>query len=86
MYDFWCSIRLKDVDGTEKTWKLPESNHKFNYYQSEGLAFEADEIRKVIRAGKLWSDKLTPQESLDIAYVEEEIRKQIGVRFPEDTF
>jgi len=84
LIDFWCPISLIDVDGTEKTWPLPEAKHEFNFNNSCGLRYEAEEARKCIRAGKIQSESVSHNESLVIAHIEDEIRKQIGVRYPED--
>lgn len=46
--------------------------------------YEAEEVRKCIRAGKKESEHVTHNESLTIARIEDEIRKQIGVKYPED--
>lgn len=81
---FWCPPSLTDVDGTEKQWPLPEAKHDFNFINSCGLRYEADEVRKCIRDGKTESENVTHNESLLIAHIEDEIRKQIGVKYPED--
>jgi len=73
---FWCPTSIVDVDGTEKTWPLSNPKH--------GLRFEAEEARKCIRAGKIQSESVSHDESLLIAHIEDEIRKQIGVQYPED--
>lgn len=72
------------MDGTEKTWPLPEARFDFNFINSCGLRYEADEVRKCIREGKKWSDLVTHNDSLLIARIEDEIRRQIGVKFTED--
>ena len=81
---FWCPPSLIDVDGTEKQWPLPEAKHDFNFINSCGLRYEADEVRKCIRDGKTESENVTHNESLLIAHIEDEIRMQIGVKYPED--
>lgn len=72
------------MDGTEKTWPLPQAKLEFNFINSAGLSYEAEETRKCIRAGKKESELVTHNESLIIARIEDEIRKQIGVKYPED--
>lgn len=81
---FWCPISIIDVDGTEKTWPLPDAKYEFNFINSAGLRYEADEARKCIRDGKKQSDNVSHNESLIIARIEDDIRKQIGVKYPED--
>lgn len=73
-----------DVDGTEKTWPLPQANFAFNFVNGAGMRYEVEEIGKCIRAGKKESEHVTHNESLLIARIEDEIRKQIGVKYPED--
>lgn len=81
---FWCATTITDVDGTEKSWPLPEARYNFNSTNSSGLRYEADEVRKCIREEKKQSAYISHYESLLIARVEDEIRKQIGVKYPED--
>ena len=81
---FWCPPSIIDVDGSEKTWPLPQAKLEFNFINSSGLRYEAEEARKCIRAGKKESEHVTHNESLIIARIEDEIRKQIGVKYPED--
>lgn len=81
---FWCPPSVIDVDGNEKTWPLPKATQHFNYPNSCGLRYEADETRKCIRAGKTESEHVTHNDSLIIARIQDEIRKQIGVKYPED--
>lgn len=68
----------------EKSWPLPEAKYAFNYMNSCGLRYEADEVRKCIRDDKIESDFVTHNESLLIAHIEDEIRKQIGVVYSMD--
>jgi dihydrodiol dehydrogenase / D-xylose 1-dehydrogenase (NADP) len=68
-----------------KEWKLPKHKlGKFNFHNSAGLRYEAEEMRKCISAGLLECEVVTHQESLTIARIQDEIRRQIGVKFPED--
>lgn len=81
---WWCSTTITDVDGKEKEWPLPEAKHEFNYPNSCGLRYEADEVRKCIRAGKKECEYVNHNESLLIARTLDEIRKQIGVEYAAD--
>lgn len=81
---FWCPTSIIDVDGTEKTWPLPEAKYEFKYMNSAGLRYEAEEARKCIRDGKKQSDNVSHNESLVIARIQDEIRKQIGVKYSAD--
>lgn len=74
-----------DVDGTEKTFtELPKGKYEFNYLNSGGFIYEVEEVRKCIRAGKIESEFISHDESLQIARIEDEIRKQIGVKYDAD--
>lgn len=77
-------MSLIDIDGQVKTWPLPEAKFSFNFTNSCGLRYEADEVRKCIRDGKTESDVISHNESLTIAGIQDEIRRQIGVVFSED--
>lgn len=73
-----------DVDEIEKTWPLPDAKYPFNSTNSCGLRYEAEEVRKCIRESLKESEHISHKESLLIAHIEDEIRKQIGVKYPED--
>lgn len=81
---FSCPTTIIDVDGSEKSWPLPKATHDFNFPNSCGFIYEADEIRKCIRAGKKESDFVTHNDSILIARLMDEIRKQIGVKYADD--
>ncbi|XP_031842110.1 trans-1,2-dihydrobenzene-1,2-diol dehydrogenase isoform X2 [Nomia melanderi] len=80
---FWCPIKVEFPDRTVE-FSLPENNQKFNFINSVGLRYEADEVRKCILKGVIESPKVPHSASLLIAQLEDEIRKQVGVVFPED--
>lgn len=72
------------MDGNEKSWPLPKAKHEFYYPNSCGLRYEAIEIKRCIRAGLTECQTVSHSDSLGIARVEDEIRKQIGVRYEAD--
>lgn len=84
LHDFWCPISMTDIDGSLKEFPLPKAKHSFNFPNSCGLRYEAEEARKCINAGLLECETVTHNESILISHIQDEIRKQIGVRFPED--
>ena len=61
---------------TKKTEHFP---HPF---QGKGFIFEIEECLKCIHAGKLASDLWSWQNSLDLIQICDDIRKQIGLRYP----
>lgn len=79
-----CPTEVLDVDGSVKSWPLPKTKHKLTSTNISGLRYELDEVRKCIRASKIESEFATHNESLVIARIEDEIRRQIGVKFAED--
>lgn len=78
------SIHLIDIDGQSKNWTLAEAKYKFNFRNNFGLTYEAEEVRKCIRSGLLQSSIMSHDDSLTIARIEDEIRKQIGVVYEAD--
>jgi len=57
---------------------LPENNGKFCYPNSQGLLYEADEVRRCLQEGLTESPYMPLEESKVFAYIIEEIRRQIG--------
>lgn len=82
--DFWCPLKLTDVDGSIKTWELPKARYDFLLHNSAGLRFEAEEVRQLINEGLIESPSVTHDESLRIVRVQDKLRKLLGVRFEED--
>uniref|UniRef100_A0A182QFW5 Trans-1,2-dihydrobenzene-1,2-diol dehydrogenase n=1 Tax=Anopheles farauti TaxID=69004 RepID=A0A182QFW5_9DIPT len=84
LHDFWCPLKLTDTDGKVREDNLPAAQHPFNFQNSCGLRYEAEEVRQCIGAGRLQSTSVPHAESLLIAHIQDEIRKQVGVVFPAD--
>ncbi|XP_017789689.1 PREDICTED: trans-1,2-dihydrobenzene-1,2-diol dehydrogenase-like [Habropoda laboriosa] len=81
--NFWCPTTVELPSGTVNV-PLPKGEHQFNFVNSAGLRYEADEARKCILAGLTESSKVPHSLSLLIAELEDEIRRQVGVTYPED--
>lgn len=81
---FFSLFSIVDVDGSEKSWPLPEGKYDFKYPDCRGCKYEAEEIRKQIRSGKTQSDYITQNDSLLLVRIMDEIRKQIGVKYAAD--
>lgn len=64
------------ADGEELTIPCPVDGNGYNY--------EAEEVGRCIRSGKLESDIMPLDETLSIMEVMDQIRKQIGLRYPAD--
>ncbi|XP_076394793.1 trans-1,2-dihydrobenzene-1,2-diol dehydrogenase isoform X2 [Megachile rotundata] len=80
---FWCPPTVDLPSGTVNA-PLPEAKHKFNFINSAGLRFEAEEARNCILKGLIESPKVSHDMSLLIARLEDEIRREVGVVYPED--
>lgn len=50
--------------------------------ESRGMHFQALEVEACIRAGKLQSQRMSLDESVEIMETMDEIRRQVGVRYP----
>lgn len=85
LHDFWCPLKVTDVDGSKKSWSLPKGLYEFNLQNSSGLRFEAEEARRCIIEGDIVSPFVPHLESILIAHIEDTIRKQLGVKFDEDS-
>lgn len=72
------------VNGVEKVFPLPENNGKFNYTNSPGLAYEADEVKRCIREGKLESEAMSHEDTLELARLVDKVKSDIGLVFPAD--
>lgn len=83
--DFWCPTSLIEINGKEKHLEFySDPNGKYNYQNSEGLRFQAQAARECIKNRLIGSSRMSHTESLLIARIEDEIRKQINVKYPED--
>lgn len=80
---FWCPVTAELPSGKIKI-ELPKAPHQFNFINSAGLRFEAAEARACLQAGLKESPKVSHAESLMIAELEDELRRQIGVVYPQD--
>lgn len=74
------------INGETKEIPLIKNTRKFYYNQSTapGLAYEAAAARKLILAGKIESDSISHEESIQLAWLMDTFRKQIGVTYPAD--
>ena len=66
--------------------------HEFKYpdpilplvYGSTALCYQANEVRKCIKSGLLESTRMSHNDSLTISKIQNEIRKQVGVKYDAD--
>uniref|UniRef100_A0A5F9C5F0 Dihydrodiol dehydrogenase n=1 Tax=Oryctolagus cuniculus TaxID=9986 RepID=A0A5F9C5F0_RABIT len=80
----WCPTELV-VNKERKEFPLaPEENKKFNYRNGMGMSYEAQHVRDCLRKGLKESPVIPLAESQLLADILEEVRKAIGVTFPQD--
>lgn len=84
LFDFWCPLKIIDVDGSIKTWELPTARYDFLLKNSAGLAYEAEDARQLINSKIMESPTVTHEESLTISRVQDKLRKLLGVHFDQD--
>lgn len=81
---YCCPLSLIEPDCNIRTWWIPETEKYSNATNScnyLGLRYEADEAAKCIRAKSIYSGVLSHDEMILIARIQDEIRRQIGVRY-----
>ncbi|XP_049837348.1 trans-1,2-dihydrobenzene-1,2-diol dehydrogenase-like isoform X2 [Schistocerca gregaria] len=78
--NFWCPTRVAAPDKTSD-FILPTASKAFNFINSAGLRYEAMEVRRCLREGLLESPKITHDESILLAELEDELRKILGVKY-----
>ncbi|KAL0271189.1 UNVERIFIED_CONTAM: hypothetical protein PYX00_008361 [Menopon gallinae] len=81
---FWCPTSMT-IQGKKFGIQLPAiDSGEFKHINSAGLRYEATEVRKCLMNGSKESSVMPWSESLLIAEIEDEIRRQIGVVFTQD--
>uniref|UniRef100_A0A8C5WKC6 Trans-1,2-dihydrobenzene-1,2-diol dehydrogenase n=1 Tax=Leptobrachium leishanense TaxID=445787 RepID=A0A8C5WKC6_9ANUR len=79
----WCPTSVI-LNGQETTFPLPPSTKATNFTNSMGLSYEAEHVRQCLRKGLKESPYMTWADSELLAGIMEEVRKQLGVTFPQD--
>jgi len=80
---FWCPPSM-DVNGVREEFPLPAgAEHPFHFRNSQGLAFEAAEVRRCLKLGLKESPKMTLTETMIVARVQQEIMNQLGINYNE---
>ncbi|KAL1514023.1 hypothetical protein ABEB36_003350 [Hypothenemus hampei] len=80
---FWAPIKYIINDEVHER-PLLENNEKFNYHNSQGLAYQAIEVRKRILNGEIESPTIPHDETIQLAAWMDAVRKEIGVTFDAD--
>ena len=75
---FWCPTKLETPDGI-KEFPLPKPYLPTNFSNSEGLCYEAEEVRRCLQEGKKESAVMPLEETQLVAEIMDEVMKQVGV-------
>jgi len=78
---FWCPTEMVLPDKNVFKAPLLKINGHFNFTNSQGLAYEAQEVARCLKAGLKESPLVPLNESVLLAEICDEIRKQIGVKY-----
>uniref|UniRef100_A0A2K6FX25 Dihydrodiol dehydrogenase n=1 Tax=Propithecus coquereli TaxID=379532 RepID=A0A2K6FX25_PROCO len=81
----WCPTELV-VQGEHKEFPLPPVPKESNFRNTAGMCYEAKHVRECLRKGLKESPVIPLAESELLADILEEVRKTIGVTFPQDKF
>ncbi|CAH2050629.1 unnamed protein product, partial [Iphiclides podalirius] len=73
------------ADGSTEKIPLHTSPIPYNFENSAGLVFQALEVARCIKQGLKASPRMPHKESLTLAKLEDEIRRQVGVKFDVDS-
>ncbi|PNI29174.1 DHDH isoform 2 [Pan troglodytes] len=79
----WCPTELV-VKGEHKEFPLPPVPKDCNFDNRAGMSYEAKHVRECLRKGMKESPVIPLSESELLADILEEVRKAIGVTFPQD--
>jgi len=78
---FWCPPAM-EVNGVREEFPLPSgAKHPFHFTNSQGLAFEAAEVRRCLKLGLKESPKMTLEDTLIVARVQQDIMDQLGIDY-----
>ncbi|XP_069673557.1 trans-1,2-dihydrobenzene-1,2-diol dehydrogenase-like [Periplaneta americana] len=80
---FWCPTVITTPE-KKSEFHLPTASKPFFFPNSAGLRYEAMEVRRCIGEGLLESPKISHAESLVLATLQDEIRRQVGVVYNQD--
>jgi hypothetical protein len=74
---FWSPTQIVLPNGDNVDYDLPETIKKTNYEHSAGLRYEAIACREQIMSGQTEHPFMTLENSLQIARIIEEVRRQV---------
>lgn len=80
-------INIHPVWHETQGYSLIKNNHKVDFHfptKGKGFTYEIEECHKCLSKGKIESDKWSHQNSLNLIGIVDEVRKQIGLKFPSE--
>ncbi|KAL3284609.1 hypothetical protein HHI36_018763 [Cryptolaemus montrouzieri] len=82
---FWCPTQVITYQETYN-FDLPQPSvpSSFHFPNTQGLSYQAHEVKRCLEEGKLESSKITHQETIQLAKLMDTMRKEVGLQFPED--
>uniref|UniRef100_A0AC34FD01 Gfo/Idh/MocA-like oxidoreductase N-terminal domain-containing protein n=1 Tax=Panagrolaimus sp. ES5 TaxID=591445 RepID=A0AC34FD01_9BILA len=90
---FWCPNEIivhkgfvNDKNPPSRPIKFPfkDDDLNYNYSHSTGLRYEADHVYDCLSSGKKFSNLHSPEDSLKVFDILDEVREQLGVVYPQD--
>ena len=72
-----------EVNGKKISTEFRDQQKDYNYPNSAGLRFQAEEVRQQLMKKKLTSEVMPPEHSILISELTADVHKQLGIEFPE---
>ena len=76
-YEWPFHVRLVDVEGTE-LGSFTAS------HEGRGMHYQAMELEALVAQGRTRSEVMSPDDTIDVMQIMDEVRRQVGVRYPAD--
>eukprot|EP00735_Rhodelphis_limneticus_P010199 TRINITY_DN2928_c2_g1::TRINITY_DN2928_c2_g1_i1::g.4220::m.4220 TRINITY_DN2928_c2_g1::TRINITY_DN2928_c2_g1_i1::g.4220 ORF type:complete len:357 (+),score=50.14,sp/Q642M9/DHDH_DANRE/38.42/1e-76,GFO_IDH_MocA/PF01408.17/2.9e-29,GFO_IDH_MocA_C/PF02894.12/0.00066,F420_oxidored/PF03807.12/0.0016,Semialdhyde_dh/PF01118.19/0.025,NAD_binding_3/PF03447.11/0.077 TRINITY_DN2928_c2_g1_i1:46-1071(+) len=88
-FPFLCPTKLVvhhtgSSDNTVEECPMPKNSGTFNFINSSGLLYEAEEVHRCLRVGLKESPFVSHEFSLRCMEVQDQIRKEVGLKFPSE--
>ena len=72
---------MVEVNGVKHDFSIPPGPYRYNFVNSENLKFEANHVRESLLEGRIQSEVMSHRDSVAIAKIQDELRRQLGVSF-----
>ncbi|KAL8176817.1 UNVERIFIED_CONTAM: hypothetical protein K2H54_038989 [Gekko kuhli] len=80
---FWCPVQLV-VNGKSEEFPLPSPSQKLYFPNTTGLRYEAEHVRQCLLQGLKESPVMSHADSELVHSILDEVRRQLGVSYPQD--